>query len=271
MAVAPLPVEATLTTSPAAVSQAGFDGLSRSSGPDTNGEPPDPTLAVGPDHVMQILNSSFQTTDRAGNVLDGASLSGFVDTFEFADLGSPEWFDPHVIYDSLHGRWLMDDGRPDLRSDCGLQIVGTGFLFFATSDTSDPTGFWTGSYFFDDDFLIDFSAPGTSSDKFAFASNFFSMGDRGCLSRERLRRHGRPGHGLGGLAWQGQRLRGRERSPDGSDHFTPRVAVQVPATEPEAPDRDRVHPERDGPGRQVLHGHRIGCRQDHGHQRGRST
>ena len=56
---------------------------------------------------MQILNSSFQTTDRAGNVLDGASLSGFVDSFAFADLGSPEWFDPHVIYDSLHGRWLM--------------------------------------------------------------------------------------------------------------------------------------------------------------------
>ena len=144
LAVAPLPVQATLTASPAAISQAGFDGLSRSSGPDTNGEPPDPTLAVGPDHVMQILNSSFQTTDRAGNVLDGASLGGFVDTFEFADLGTPEWFDPHVIYDSLHGRWLMTMAG----LTCGATatpVVGTGYLFFATSDTSDPTGFWTGS------------------------------------------------------------------------------------------------------------------------------
>ena len=42
----------------------GFDGLSRSSGPDTNGEPPDPVGAVGPDHVMQIINSSFRMTDR---------------------------------------------------------------------------------------------------------------------------------------------------------------------------------------------------------------
>ena len=59
LAVAPLPVEATLTANPA-IGQPGFEGMSRSSGPDTDGEPPDPFLAVGPDHVMQILNSSFQ-------------------------------------------------------------------------------------------------------------------------------------------------------------------------------------------------------------------
>ena len=231
LAVAPLPVEATLTASPPAVSQAGFDGLARSSGLDTNGEPPDPTLAVGPDHVMQILNSSFQTTDRAGTVLDGASLSGFVDTFEFADLGSPEWFDPHVIYDSLHGHWLMTMAG----LTCGATataVVGTGYLFFATSDTSDPTGFWTGSYFFDDDFLIDFPAPGTSSDKFAFAANFFDMGTAGVC----------PGNVYSGAQvlaidwadWLGDdsAFAFKNVLQTEADHFTPRVAVQVPATDP---------------------------------------
>ena len=34
---------------------------------------------------------------------------------------------------------------------------GHGYLFFATSDTTDPTGNWTGSYFFAEDFLIDYT------------------------------------------------------------------------------------------------------------------
>ena len=50
-----------------------------------------------------------------------------------------------MIYDSLHGRWLMTMAG----WDCGAAAratFGTGFLFFATSDTSDPTDFWTARY-----------------------------------------------------------------------------------------------------------------------------
>ena len=77
---------------------------------------------------MQILNTAFQTTSRR-HVLDGASLSGFVDEF-FSDLGSPEWFDPHVIYDSLHGRWLMEMNGLVCGATDEYQF-GRGFLFFA--------------------------------------------------------------------------------------------------------------------------------------------
>ena len=56
------PGQATLTASEPNIQKTSFDGLSRSGGPDTNGEPPDPWVAVGPDHVMQVTNSSFRTT-----------------------------------------------------------------------------------------------------------------------------------------------------------------------------------------------------------------
>ena len=60
------PGQATLTASEPNIQKTSFDGLSRSGGPDTNGEPPDPWVAVGPDHVMQVTNSSFRITDRQG-------------------------------------------------------------------------------------------------------------------------------------------------------------------------------------------------------------
>ena len=109
---------------------------------------------------------------------------------------------------------------------------GRGFLFFATSDTADPTGFWTATYFFNNDYLMDFSAPGTSSDKFAFASNYFSMDEAGAC----------PGNVFAGtdvLAmdwadWLGSDsdFKCAQVLATGTDQFTPRVAVQVPATSP---------------------------------------
>ncbi len=86
---------------------------------------------------------------------------------------------------------------------------GHGYLFFATSDTIDPTGTWTGTYFLGDDLLIDYTAPGTSTDKFAFASNLFSMTAAGSCLSPRFRRHRCHGHRLGRLAGLGPRLQYR--------------------------------------------------------------
>ena len=169
------PTNSTTNGNPDIQQHPGFQGMTRSGGPDNDGEPPDPFVAVGPEHVMQILNSSFRTTDRQGAEADISSLSGFVDSFSFAGLGSQQWFDPRVIYDSLHNRWLMTMAGIDCVPDGVNADFGNGYLFFATSDTIDPTGFWTGSYFQFFDFLVDFPAPGTSTDKIGFATNLFSM------------------------------------------------------------------------------------------------
>ncbi len=63
--VAPLPTQATLNAEGPA-KQTGFDGLTRTTGPSTNVEPPDPWVAVGPDHVVQVVNLQMRITDRQG-------------------------------------------------------------------------------------------------------------------------------------------------------------------------------------------------------------
>jgi hypothetical protein len=226
--VAPLPVQATLLPPKEPISQPGFDGLSHSSGPDTLWQPPDPYVAVGPDHVMQSTNSSFRFTDRSGAVAaPPETISGFIDAFGFGGFVDPQWFDPHVIYDSVHARWLMTVNGVDCTPSLPDETFGTGYLFFATSDTNDPTGFWTGAYFYAQDFLMDYSAPGTSSDKFAWSTNYFAMG-AGCS-----------GNAYGGADvtaidwadWLGADSDFLYKQfPFSTNYATPRIAIQTPAT-----------------------------------------
>ena len=52
--------------------------------------------------------------------------------------------DPHVIYDSLHGRWIMTEGQPGTATTppgAGVNF-GTGYIDYAISNTTDPTGTW---------------------------------------------------------------------------------------------------------------------------------
>ena len=112
---------------------------------DVLGPHPKPRVGWLTEHVMQVVNSSFRMTDRQGVQSETpTTFHDFVGTFGFPDSAMPCRFDPHTIYNSLHGGWL---GRIDGWS-CNSSIksaVGHGYLFFATSNTSDPTGNWTGS------------------------------------------------------------------------------------------------------------------------------
>lgn len=96
--------------------------------------PPDVSGAVGPAHLMTMLNNKVLITDRLG----GNAVS--VDTSVFwSPLGttpaSPTTTFPRVLYDDTVGRWyaLIRNGVPSL---------GTTTLFFAISRTDDPTGTW---------------------------------------------------------------------------------------------------------------------------------
>ena len=131
---------------------------------------------------MQVVNSSFRITDRQGvqrRIRRRSPPSS-------RRSGSPSssdavWFDPHVIYDSLHGRWLLTmdgfDCNPGGRHDVHASATGTCSSRRPTRSTRPAI--WTGSYLFAKDTLIDYTAPGTSTDKFAFASNIFSMATAG--------------------------------------------------------------------------------------------
>lgn len=90
--------------------------------------PPDTMGAVGPSHMMTMLNSQVRIQNKTGGVISTVSLSAFWSSLT----GSP--FDPKVVYDSIHGRWIA---TCDANSRSSSSKV-----FFAISQTSDPTGTW---------------------------------------------------------------------------------------------------------------------------------
>ena len=115
-----------------------FDGLSFGERAATTGEPPDPFVAVGPDHVMQAVNTTFRISSRTGAT---AATVDLVDFFGISSIPGyeAEVFDPRVIYDSLHGRWIAIetsfDCYPTANSD-----VGTGYIDIAVSGSAIQPG-----------------------------------------------------------------------------------------------------------------------------------
>lgn len=105
-------------TRPPAELVASFDGLGVGfegpHGPSTGGNPSDNSLAVGPDHIMQTVNTRLaiftkkgRKYDTTGRVLYGAVpnntvFKGFGGTCEARNNG-----DTVVRYDQLAGRWLI--------------------------------------------------------------------------------------------------------------------------------------------------------------------
>jgi len=95
--------------------------------------PPDPELAVGPDHIIAVVNASLEIYDKAGTTLVGplpfetffASIPGGCTVFPF---------DPNVLYDESADRFII-------AADGNLARYCVG-----VSQTGDPTG----AYFFYD-------------------------------------------------------------------------------------------------------------------------
>jgi hypothetical protein len=161
---APDPVQVTSVVHPDA-DQGGVDGFSFGSGPDTSWQPPDPWIAVGPDHVIQTVNSSMQILDRNGTLIQSTSTADF---FQLPPAFGNS--DPRVIFDSLHQRWVMTE----LSWVC-TGGGGFGYIDYLVSTTADPTDPWVLDYLEFEDYLPDYPAPGTSTVNIGFAANIFHM------------------------------------------------------------------------------------------------
>jgi hypothetical protein len=169
--VTPNPVLATGSGAPAATSFGPWEGLDQAA---SGLEPPDPWVAVGPDDVVQTVQSKLRFTNR-----EGASTAADLDIFEFFDLGDFEIAgspvaidgvsDPRWLFDVKHNRWIGstaawhcdDDGDIDNPSDDSL-----GFVFGAISTTGDPTGDYYHFYILYTGYFPHQPTIGTSGDKF---------------------------------------------------------------------------------------------------------
>ncbi|HET9521212.1 MAG TPA: hypothetical protein VFO73_09225 [Candidatus Limnocylindrales bacterium] len=167
---APAPI--TTTDAPPATQAVMFDGVARS-----DLEPPDPWVAVGPDHVVQAVNTTIRITDRSGVQKQVFDTIDFFDLVGFSEI-SP--FDPRVIYDSLHGRWIAIATHWDCVPDPDFGIdVGAGYIDIAISRTADPTGTWELLYLGWADALPDYPGIGTSTDKVVLSANLFNIVETG--------------------------------------------------------------------------------------------
>ncbi len=103
--------QTTAGTQPSATLVASFDGLGFGfrgpHGPAAGRNPSDNSLAVGPDHIVQTVNSRLAIFSKTGDVLYGAVptntvFRGFGGTCETRNNG-----DAVVRYDQLADRWLI--------------------------------------------------------------------------------------------------------------------------------------------------------------------
>ena len=226
VALPPDPIEVATTTNPPA-GRSGTDGFYFASSEATSFQPPDPWVAVGPDHVVQVVNTAMQILDRSGNLIQTASLADFFQLpFGYGNA------DPRVIFDSLHKRWVMTE----LSWICFEEGGGVGYIDYLVSSTADPTDPWRLDFLEFDGYLPDYPAAGTSTVNFALAANIFEMDTTG-------------GNCLGpGTTYVGTDMLFADWSqvvlPAGPtewvefylgpepDFFTARFAVQTPATSP---------------------------------------
>ncbi|GBD86594.1 flagellar basal body rod modification protein [bacterium BMS3Abin03] len=98
----------------------------------TNFDPPDPTMAVGPDHIVTSVNMNFSIWDREGNLLK--NIDG-VQWFSQVAPAAEVYGDPQVIYDHYENRWFflfmgVNDGT----------LKASNLICY--SDDENPLGTW---------------------------------------------------------------------------------------------------------------------------------
>ena len=92
--------------------------------------PPDTQGAVGPNHLMVVLNSNVTIETRTGTVVSSVPIASF-----WSSLGGiNEAFDPRVLFDRYASRWIV--------SAAANAVSASSYILIGVSQTSDPTAAW---------------------------------------------------------------------------------------------------------------------------------
>jgi len=104
--------------------------------------PPDTMGAVGPSHIVEMINGRFDVYNKTtGAQVFTRSLNEFWTTVAGLTIPSGDrTFDPRIVYDLASGRWIATS------IDRGVGGASNN-IYLARSDSSDPTGDWDGVRF----------------------------------------------------------------------------------------------------------------------------
>src|SRR6202790_4442942 len=104
-----------------------FEGI----GFNIDGEPSDSNMAVGPNHIVETVNTEWAVYDKTGHIAAGFPKSLGSIWGSMGGVWAGEQGDPIVQYDRLADRWFL--------SQIGSESAPFS-LCIAVSKTNDPTG-----------------------------------------------------------------------------------------------------------------------------------
>lgn len=109
----------------------GFPGIAQ-----TPWSPPDPSIAVGPDHVVETVNMKVAWYEKDGTPVFEQFLDSTGDPGFFEEVGGGSFtFDPKCFFDPHVNRYVI----------LALEYYsgsGESWMTFAVSDDDDPNGLW---------------------------------------------------------------------------------------------------------------------------------
>jgi len=167
-----LPVGRTLDE-PRAVAEATWPAIGQ-----TGWIPPDPTLAVGPSHIVTTVNQRIAWYSKDGTLQYANELNDGGDPGFFETVGAGGFtFDPKCFYDHLADRFVV----------VAPEVYGSteAWITFAVSDDSNPNGTW---YKYRTDAVItvgsttywwDYPGFGYDADAYYVTSNLFGLNQGG--------------------------------------------------------------------------------------------
>lgn len=113
--------------------------------------PPDTMGAVGPHHIVEMINGNFEILDKTtGASIETRSLDSFWTTRAGLGIINNGRFDPRVIYDAASERWFAVSIDNIIDADNNNVNEAANNVFIARSDTDDPTQDWDGVSFLAD-------------------------------------------------------------------------------------------------------------------------
>lgn len=98
-------------------------------------EPPDPNGAVGPDHIVNVVNVGIEWFTKDGTREQHESLADFY--APLAPVNGAILSDPHVLYDTFDDRFVI------VMIEVDLSTAATSRILMAVSNDTDPNLGWS--------------------------------------------------------------------------------------------------------------------------------
>ena len=135
--------------------------------------PPDPEITAGENYIISVVNTSFAIYDKTGTqVVAPTSFSSFL-----AGSNCPGVFDPNVVYDFEHDRYVM-----------GIDANGARYCIMV-SDGEDVTGDWSVYSFVTGNgssLFFDYPHLGVGQDALFMGGNIFNLNGPGTFVESRM-------------------------------------------------------------------------------------